>query len=79
MRYRVVALRSRTLCKLWGTPELYDKPMILGPYKRLKYAKKIRAVWAKDRVMVAPFPGSPFVDLGPTCRSVKIEEVPDNA
>jgi hypothetical protein len=53
--------------------------MILGPYKRLKYAKKIRATWVKDRVMVAPFPGSPFVDLGPTCRSVKIEEVPDNA
>lgn len=49
MMYKVVSYRTRTFCKVFAVPELYDQPIIWGTWKTLRHAKKVRARLNKDR------------------------------
>lgn len=73
MKYRVVALRSRTCCKAWGIPERYNDTVVFG-LLHLEFAMQTRADMRKQRV-IARRKGKP-VDIGPVFRKVWIEEVP---
>jgi hypothetical protein len=48
--------------------------MTWGPYKTLRYAKKIRAKLNKERVVVWLRYGEQSVDVGPAFRNVTIVE-----
>lgn len=76
MKYAVYALRSRTLCRVFPMQELFDKPIFVGSYKRLKTAKRKRAEWNKGRVITID-PGGRITDHGPSMRKVWIEEIPE--
>lgn len=43
MMYKVVSYRTRTFCKVFAVPELYDQPIIWGTWKTLRHAKKVQA------------------------------------
>jgi len=74
MKYVVYALRSRACCRVWDMPELYDRPIKCGTYKRLKNAKKKAREWRQMRVETIEKIGGPVTDHGPTFRKVRIEE-----
>ncbi len=73
--FYVIVMRSATCCRVWGNPELRHKPIINGPWKRLKTAKKKAQQWRAYRVETVEYFGGPVTDHGPTCSSVKIVEV----
>lgn len=74
MKYKVVAYRSRTLCRVFRCLELYDKPITWGIWKTIKSAKKQRAKLNKDRVQTVAEDGT-VTDHGPTFRKVQIVEI----
>ena len=74
MKYKVVAYRSRTLCRVFRCLELYDKPITWGPWKTLKRAKRERAMLNKERCQTIDIDGN-VTDHGPTFRKVQIVEI----
>ena len=73
--YVVKALRSRSLCRVFSVPELYNKVMEY-PYVSLGFAKRKRAAMNKERVLYhSPEPPHKVIDGGPSFRKVWIEEV----
>lgn len=76
MKYYVEAYRTRSLCKVLDVPELYDKPMLFGPWKRLKTAKAKKAAMNKERFIAQLSGEDEFRDCGPTYRNVRIIEEP---
>ena len=76
MKYYVEAYRTRSLCKTYDVMELYEAPMMFGPWKRLKTAKRKRAELNKDRVVCMKLGDDQYKDYGPFFRKVRIVEVP---
>ena len=76
MKYRGVAFRSASLCRVCDVRELRNKPMYFGPWKMLRTAKKKATELRKERAVYS-VQGGPFIDYGPMCSRVYIEEVPE--
>ena len=73
VRYRVVAYRTRTLCRVFKVEELIHKPMYFGNWKRLITAKRMRRELNKDRCETVDRDGT-VTDHGRSFRNVRIEE-----
>jgi hypothetical protein len=73
--YRVVAYRSATCCRVWDVKELRDEPIVYGPYKREKFAKKVATKLRQSRVRTIERDDS-TKDWGPSYASVKVEPTP---
>lgn len=73
--FYVEAFRSFTLCRVYNVREHRNKPMIWGPFKREKFAKKRATALRKDRCVAGFPPEFEMVDHGPSFVRVRVFEV----
>lgn len=74
MSYTVHAVVSRSFDRINGFKPWRKHEVVKGPYKRLKFAKKVRAQLNKDRAIFDC--GDGFKDYGPTFSKTWISASP---